>query len=379
MTTFFAVTDTEKQLSIKKAHKVPINFIIFLLEKKPFPLTIRGLKFRFKLKTIMNDILQNPNSNSKKVDLSSKNQQKQTYNFNKLQKRLRRNVGNAIADFNMIEDGDRVMVCLSGGKDSYTLLDILLNLRLNAPINFEIVAVNLDQKQPGFPEHILPEYLQSIGVEYKIVEENTYGIVKEKIPEGKTTCSLCSRLRRGILYRTATELGATKIALGHHRDDMLETLFLNMFYGGKLKSMPPKLISDDGKQIVIRPLAYCKEKYIEKYSVAKQFPIIPCNLCGSQPNLQRQVVKEMLQKWDRQYPGRIETMFSAIQNITLSHLCDPKLFDFKGIKRGQVPEGVDGDIAFDKEDLPATPTFTDEDEETTDFTAEQMISFKEVK
>ena len=377
--TFFAVTDTEKQLSIKKAHKVPINFIIFLLEKKPFPLTIRGLKFRFKLKTIMNDILQNPNSNSKKVDLSSKNQQKQAYNFNKLQKRLRRNVGNAIADFNMIEDGDRVMVCLSGGKDSYTLLDILLNLRLNAPINFEIVAVNLDQKQPGFPEHILPEYLQSIGVEYKIVEENTYGIVKEKIPEGKTTCSLCSRLRRGILYRTATELGATKIALGHHRDDMLETLFLNMFYGGKLKSMPPKLISDDGKQIVIRPLAYCKEKDIEKYSIAKQFPIIPCNLCGSQPNLQRQVVKEMLQKWDRQYPGRIETMFSAIQNITLSHLCDPKLFDFKGIKRGQVPEGVDGDIAFDKEDLPAIPTFTDEDEETTDFTAEQMISFKEVK
>ena len=379
MTTFFAVADTEKQLSIKKAHKVPINFIIFLLEKKPFPLTIRGLKFRFKLKTIMNDILQNPNSNSKKVDLSSKNQQKQTYNFNKLQKRLRRNVGNAIADFNMIEDGDRVMVCLSGGKDSYTLLDILLNLRLNAPINFEIVAVNLDQKQPGFPAHILPEYLQSIGVEYKIVEENTYGIVKEKIPEGKTTCSLCSRLRRGILYRTATELGATKIALGHHRDDMLETLFLNMFYGGKLKSMPPKLISDDGKQIVIRPLAYCKEKDIEKYSIAKQFPIIPCNLCGSQPNLQRQVVKEMLQKWDRQYPGRIETMFSAIQNITLSHLCDPKLFDFKGIKRGQVPEGVDGDIAFDKEDLPAIPTFMDEDEETTDFTAEQMISFKEVK
>ena len=260
---------------------------------------------------------------------SVEKEKKQIYNLNKLQKRLRRNVGNAIADFNMIEDGDKVMVCLSGGKDSYTLLDILLNLRLNAPVHFDIVAVNLDQKQPGFPEEVLPEYLEKIGVEYKIVEENTYGIVKEKIPEGKTTCSLCSRLRRGILYRTASELGATKIALGHHRDDMLETLFLNMFYGGKLKAMPPKLISDDGKHIVIRPLAYCREKDIEKYAAAKQFPIIPCNLCGSQPNLQRQVVKEMLQKWDRQYPGRIETMFSAIQNIVPSHLCDSHLFDFK--------------------------------------------------
>ncbi|XAK50517.1 tRNA 2-thiocytidine(32) synthetase TtcA [Pasteurella multocida] len=287
---------------------------------------------------------------------------KHTYNFNKLQKRLRRNVGNAIADFNMIEEGDKVMVCLSGGKDSYTLLDILLNLRLNAPIHFEIVAVNLDQKQPGFPEHILPEYLQSIGVDYKIVEENTYGIVKEKIPEGKTTCSLCSRLRRGILYRTATELGATKIALGHHRDDMLETLFLNMFYGGKLKSMPPKLISDDGKQIVIRPLAYCKEKDIEKYAQAKHFPIIPCNLCGSQPNLQRQVVKEMLQKWDRQYPGRIETMFSAIQNIVPSHLCDTHLFNFKDLQRGQILENIEGDIAFDKPEFIATSPIDDDDE-----------------
>ncbi|TCP92018.1 tRNA s(2)C-32 sulfurtransferase [Cricetibacter osteomyelitidis] len=303
---------------------------------------------------------------------------KQTYNFNKLHKRLRRNVGNAIADFNMIEEGDKVMVCLSGGKDSYTLLDILLNLRLNAPIHFDIVAVNLDQKQPGFPEHILPEYLSGLGIEYKIVEENTYGIVKEKIPEGKTTCSLCSRLRRGILYRTATELGATKIALGHHRDDMLETLFLNMFYGGKLKSMPPKLISDDGKQIVIRPLAYCKEKDIEKYSIAKQFPIIPCNLCGSQPNLQRQVVKEMLQTWDRQYPGRVETMFSALQNVTPSHLCDPKLFDFKSIQRGQTLEGIDGDIAFDKEELPTAPIF-DNDDDGTDFATGEMISFKEVK
>ena len=303
-------------------------------------------------------------------------EKKQNYNFNKLQKRLRRNVGNAIADFNMIEEGDKVMVCLSGGKDSYTLLDILLNLQQNAPVNFDIVAVNLDQKQPGFPEHVLPTYLQKIGVDYKIVEENTYGIVKEKIPEGKTTCSLCSRLRRGILYRTATELGATKIALGHHRDDMLATLFLNMFYGGKLKSMPPKLISDDGKQIVIRPLAYCKEKDIEKYAVEKQFPIIPCNLCGSQPNLQRQVVKDMLNTWDRQYPGRLETMFSAMQNITLSHLCDPKLFDFKGIKHGQALEGIEGDTAFDEQNI--TPMQFD-DEDQTDFSEQEMIAFKEVK
>ena len=305
-------------------------------------------------------------------------EKKQAYNLNKLQKRLRRNVGNAIADFNMIEEGDKVMVCLSGGKDSYTLLDILLNLKLNAPIHFDVVAVNLDQKQPGFPEHILPEYLESIGVEYKIVEENTYGIVKEKIPEGKTTCSLCSRLRRGILYRTATELGATKIALGHHRDDMLETLFLNMFYGGKLKSMPPKLISDDGKQIVIRPLAYCKEKDIEKYAEAKQFPIIPCNLCGSQPNLQRQVIKEMLQTWDRQYPGRIETMFSALQNVAPSHLCDPNLFDFKNIKHGQVIEGVEGDLAFDKEEMPVIPVGAVIDEDEHEFAQEGLIQFKAV-
>ncbi|CWW91273.1 tRNA 2-thiocytidine(32) synthetase TtcA [Haemophilus influenzae] len=302
-------------------------------------------------------------------------EKKQSYNFNKLQKRLRRNVGNAIADFGMIEDGDKVMVCLSGGKDSYTLLDILLNLQQSAPIKFDIVAVNLDQKQPGFPEHVLPEYLESIRVDYKIVQENTYGIVKEKIPEGKTTCSLCSRLRRGILYRTATELGATKIALGHHRDDMLATLFLNMFYGGKMKSMPPKLISDDGKQIVIRPLTYCKEKDIEKYAIAKEFPIIPCNLCGSQPNLQRQVVKEMLNTWDRQYPGRLETMFSAMQNITLSHMSDPKLFDFKGIKHGQMINGIEGDTAFDEERI--TP-MQFEDEDQTDFSNNEMINFKEV-
>ena len=274
-----------------------------------------------------------------------------TYNQNKLHKRLRRLTGEAIADFNMIEEGDRIMVCLSGGKDSYTLLDILINLKISAPVQFELVAVNLDQKQPGFPEHVLPQYLESLGIEYKIVQENTYGIVKEKIPEGKTTCSLCSRLRRGILYRTATELGATKIALGHHRDDILETLFLNMFYGGKLKAMPPKLMNDSGEHIIIRPLAYCKEKDIAKYAEMKQFPIIPCNLCGSQPNLQRQVIKEMLNDWDKKFPGRIETMFRATQNITLSHLCDTKLYDFKGIKKGDIDVNG-GDLAFDREQLP---------------------------
>lgn len=313
----------------------------------------------------------------KTIITQTEKEKKQSYHFNKLQKRLRRNVGNAIADFNMIEQGDKVMVCLSGGKDSYTLLDILLNLRLNAPIHFDIVAVNLDQKQPNFPAHILPNYLKSISVDYKIVEENTYGIVKEKIPEGKTTCSLCSRLRRGILYRTATELGATKIALGHHRDDMLETLFLNMFYGGKLKSMPPKLVSDDGKQIVIRPLVYCKEKEIEKYAIAKDFPIIPCNLCGSQLNLQRQVVKEMLRKWDRQYPGRIETMFSALQNVVPSHLCDATLFDFKSIRKDQMMDGIEGDIAFDKLEFDSVPT--NQEETPFDFTENDLIQIREVK
>lgn len=303
---------------------------------------------------------------------------KEQYNFNKLQKRLRRDVGQAIADFNMIEDGDKIMVCLSGGKDSYTLLSILMNLQKSAPINFSLIAVNLDQKQPGFPEHILPEYLNELGVEYKIVEENTYGIVKDIIPEGKTTCSLCSRLRRGILYRTATELGATKIALGHHRDDILETLFLNMFYGGKLKGMPPKLMSDDGKQIVIRPLAYAREKDIERFAQAKQFPIIPCNLCGSQPNLQRQVIKEMLRDWDKRYPGRIETMFRATQNIVPSHLCDTQLFDFRNIKHGdEVING--GDLAFDKDDIPAVPVmFQEEDDERPDF-SQNKLDIVEVK
>lgn len=274
------------------------------------------------------------------------------YNQNKLHKRLRRQVGEVIADYNMIEEGDRIMVCLSGGKDSYTLLDILLNLKISAPINFELIAVNLDQKQPGFPEHVLPNYLSKIGVPFRIIEENTYGIVKEKIPEGKTTCSLCSRLRRGILYRVASEIGATKIALGHHRDDMLETLFLNMFYGGKLKSMPPKLMNDTGQHIIIRPLAYCKEKDIAKYAELKQFPIIPCNLCGSQPNLQRQVIKEMLTDWDKRFPGRLETMFTAMKNIVPSHLADSQLFDFKQIRAGdKVVDG--GDLGFDRE--PLTP------------------------
>ena len=275
---------------------------------------------------------------------------KQKYSFNKLQKRLRRNTGKAIADFNMIEHGDRIMVCLSGGKDSYTMLDILLFLRKQAPVDFDIIAVNLDQKQPGFPEHVLPEYLESIGVEYKIVEEDTYSIVRDKIPEGKTTCSLCSRLRRGILYRTATELRATKIALGHHRDDMLETLFLNMFHGGKLKSMPPKLVSDDGQQMVIRPLAYCSEKDIGRYAELKEFPIIPCNLCGSQENLQRKVIKQMLQDWDKRFPGRIESMFRAVQNVTPSHLADPKLYDFIHLQTQDSPF-ADGDIGFDQPEL----------------------------
>ena len=253
--------------------------------------------------------------------------------LNKLQKRLRREMGQAITDFNMIEEGDKVMVCLSGGKDSYAMLDILMNLQKSAPISFELVAVNLDQKQPGFPEHILPAYLESLGVPFHIVERDTYSIVKSVVPEGKTTCGLCSRLRRGTLYGFAEEIGATKIALGHHRDDILETLFLNMFYGGKLKTMPPKLVSDDGKNMVIRPLAYAREKDLEVYAELKEFPIIPCNLCGSQDNLQRQIIKEMLQSWDKTHPGRIETMFRSLQNVVPSHLADTNLFDFKGLSK----------------------------------------------
>ena len=258
--------------------------------------------------------------------------------FNKLQKRLRRNVGEAIADYNMIEEGDKIMVCLSGGKDSFVMLDILLNLQKTAPVSFEIIAVNLDQKQPGFPEHILPEYLESIGVPFHIIEHDTYSIVKRIIPEGKTTCSLCSRLRRGTLYGFAKEHNITKIALGHHRDDILETYFLNMFFAGKLKAMPPKLLSDDKQNIVIRPLAYCKEKDIIRFAEFKNFPIIPCNLCGSQANLQRQAMKEMLTGWDKQFPGRLETIFSSIKNISPSQMADTSLFDFAGLERMESAE-----------------------------------------
>ncbi|WP_339720004.1 tRNA 2-thiocytidine(32) synthetase TtcA [uncultured Paraglaciecola sp.] len=278
--------------------------------------------------------------------------QKSISSFNKLQKRIRHNTGKAIADFNMIEDGDKVMVCLSGGKDSYTMLDVLLHMQKVAPITFSIIAVNLDQKQPGFPEHVLPEYLTQLGVDFEVVEEDTYSIVIDKIPEGKTTCSLCSRLRRGILYKTATRLQATKIALGHHRDDMIETLFLNMFNGGQLKSMPPKLVSDDGKQMVIRPLAYCAEQDIASYSQHLAFPIIPCNLCGSQENLQRKVIKGMLQDWQQRFPGRIESMAKALQNVVPSHLADSSQFDFMGLKTQSKPF-ENGDIGFDPPELPS--------------------------
>ena len=255
--------------------------------------------------------------------------------FKKLEERLRSLVGKAIRDYNMIEDGDKVMVCLSGGKDSYTMLDILLSLQRRAPINFDILAVNLDQKQPGFPQHVLPEYLQSLGVEYRIIEEDTYSIVTEVIPAGKTMCGLCSRLRRGILYRVASQEGATKIALGHHRDDIVETLFLNMFHAGKLKAMPPKLLSDDKQNVIIRPLAYCPEHDIQSYAEIKEFPIIPCNLCGSQENLQRSQIKQMLQAWEKAYPGRIDSLFRSIQNVTPSHLGDTQLFDFSSLSRDE--------------------------------------------
>ena len=271
--------------------------------------------------------------------------------IHKLEKRLCRQVGQAIIDFNMIEEGDRVMVCVSGGKDSYGLLDILLKLQKRAPINFQIVAVNLDQKQPGFPAHILPEYLAKLGIEYHIETQDTYSIVKKVVAEGKTMCSLCSRLRRGILYRVADELKITKIALGHHRDDMLATFFLNMFFGGKLKGMPPKLVSDDGGHIVIRPLANVAEKDLVRWAAHREFPIIPCSLCGSQENLQRQLIGQMLRDWEKQYPGRTETMFTSLQNVVPSHLMDVNRYDFKNIKiTGQAD--VDGDKVFDEEEFP---------------------------
>jgi tRNA 2-thiocytidine biosynthesis protein TtcA len=272
--------------------------------------------------------------------------------FLRLKKKLERGVGEAIADFDMIRDGDTVMVCISGGKDSYTLLSCLLALRERAPVDFRIVAMNLDQKQPGFPAEVLPAYFESIGVEYRIVTEDTYSIVKDKIPEGKTTCSLCSRLRRGIIYRTARELGATKIALGHHRDDILETFFLNLFFGGRLKTMPPKLVSDDGEHVVIRPLTYCTEADIARFARTMEFPIIPCNLCGSQENAQRRQIKSMLQGWAREHPGRIESIFTAMSQVVPSHLMDAELFDFRGLTR-DTPVS-EGDTAFDPPELPRT-------------------------
>ena len=273
----------------------------------------------------------------------------------KLEKRLCRQVGQAIVEFNMIEAGDKVMVCVSGGKDSYAMLDILLKMRARAPVHFDLVAVNLDQKQPGFPAHVLPRYLERLGVPFHIENQDTYSIVKRVIPKGKTMCSLCSRLRRGILYRVADELGATKIALGHHRDDMLQTFFLNMFFGGKLKGMPPKLVSDDGRHVVIRPMAHVAEKDLVRWAAHRQFPIIPCTLCGSQANLQRKQVAQMLREWEKSHPGRIESMFSALQNVVPSHLMDGTRYDFKSLK----PDGVanqDGDKAFDADGLAIAAT-----------------------
>lgn len=290
-----------------------------------------------------------------RLNTAEQNQQQEN---NKLEKRLQRNAGKAMMDFNMIEEGDRIMVCLSGGKDSYALLDILLKSQQRAPIDFSIIAVNLDQKQPGFPEHILPEYLNKLGVEYRIVEEDTYSIVLDKTPEGKTSCGLCSRLRRGILYKTANEVGATKIALGHHMDDMVETLFLNMFHGARFKSMPAKLISDDKKNIVIRPLAYCREADLAAYAKIKDFPIIPCNLCGSQENLERQNIKAMLAQWDKQNPNRVINIFKSMQRITPSHLFDTDAFDFKGLTTADADSIEELDTAFDEDSFAYSGTLS---------------------
>lgn len=279
----------------------------------------------------------------------------------RLARRLETAAGKAISDYRMIEEGDTVLVCISGGKDSYAMLSILMALQKRAPVSFRLIAMNLDQKQPGFPADVLPRYLASLGIEHRIVEQDTYSIVKEKIPEGKTTCSLCSRLRRGVIYRTAKELGANKIALGHHRDDIVHTLFLNMLFGGKLKGMPPKLLTDDGAHVVIRPLAYCAESEIARYARGMEFPIIPCNLCGSQSNLQRQKIREMMAEWDSRYPGRTESVFTAMQNIVPSHLADTNLFGFKDLRVGQGLDEMDGgDIVFDdplQEALPQAGSF----------------------
>lgn len=291
---------------------------------------------------------------SNTTEFPTKAELKQKHENNKLEKRLLREAGRAIGDFNMIEDGDKVMVCLSGGKDSYGLLDILLKLKARAPIHFDIVAVNLDQKQPGFPDDVLPKYLESIGVDYHIETQDTYSIVTRVIPEGKTYCSLCSRLRRGILYRVAEELGATKVALGHHRDDILATFFLNLFYGGRLKAMPPKLQSDNGKHIVIRPLAYVAEKDLIAYAKLREFPIIPCNLCGSQENLKRQEANRMIAEWDQKFPGRTWNVFGALNAVVPSHLMDRELFDFQNLSVTGTPN-PDGDTAFDAQDFKQDP------------------------
>ena len=286
------------------------------------------------------------------MDTTLRNQ-KQTLEDNKLAKRLRRQVGDAITDYDMIREGDRVMVCLSGGKDSYGLLDVLMSLQRHSPVRFEVFAVNLDQRHPGYPAHVLPRYLDGLGIDYHIAVQDTYSTVKRLIPEGRTMCSLCSRLRRGVLYRVARERGATRIALGHHRDDILETLLLNMFFGSKLKAMSPKLVSDDGAHVVIRPLAYCKESDLEAYAELRQFPIIPCDLCGSQDTLQRKQVKQMLQSWEKQYPGRLDNMFRALQNVVPSHLADRALFDFAAVEAQPGPV-AGGDIAFDDEPVAST-------------------------
>ena len=312
------------------------------------------------------DLPASPEQSQRSRRAVTRREDRDAYENNKLFKRLARQVGQAISDYNMIEEGDRVMVCLSGGKDSYAMLDILMRLRERAPIDFEIIAVNLDQKQPGFPEDVLPAYLAERGVQFHIENQDTYSIVKRLVPEGKTTCSLCSRLRRGILYRVAGELGATKIALGHHRDDILQTLFLNMFYGGKLKGMPPKLQSDDGRNIVIRPLAYVKETDLEKYAALRAFPIIPCNLCGSQPNLKRAEMKALIRDWEKRFPGRVDNMFSALSSVVPSHLMDRDQFDFAGLRASGRPD-PNGDIAFDEEPCgtDAAPTALQRDDDDT--------------